>query len=202
MKLTHHLIAFMLSFPLLGDQIYQSNLKTDKKKQETATTILIGPPDHNCFKRDTTIEPGIHVKGMNVPGGITKFYHAIQPYYENQTITQPMLDELKRAIVRYYQDNDRPVVQVKILPQKIRHGILKICVTEATIDQITFKGNKWFGDQQLRNYIDFDQGDLIRRDVLTKDLEIMNRNPFRRTDVVFSPGSKSGTTNLEFITKD
>ncbi len=179
-----------------------AKLEPAEKRDDIIHTLIISGADQKTEEMDEDKKPGLYVYGICIPGGERKFDKAISPYYLGVPVNQEMLETLKRQIILYYQDNDRPVVLVKIPPQTIKDGVLHVIVTEATIDQITFCGNEWFRDKQLRSYIDFEPGDTIRRDILTKDLEIMNRNPFRRTDVVFSPGSKPATTNLEFMTKD
>lgn len=204
MRMLYHTCAFLLTatLPLVGDESIETSLDENQIEKNRVTTLVICAPDHKALEQDFYFEPGLYTRGLDAPGGMKCLYAALKPYYENQKVSQEMLSHLRRAIVQYYQKHDRPVILVKILPQKITNGVLKVTLTEATIDEIKFSGNKWFGDKQLRNYIDFETGDTIRRDVLSKDLEIMNRNPFRRTDVVFSPGSKTATTNMEFITKD
>jgi hemolysin activation/secretion protein len=194
--------SFAAALPLFGDEVFESSTQDAYFPKHTVTTLVVYAPDYTAPRHDFDYEPGLYTRGMDAPGGIQDFYKALKPYYEHQPVSTEMLAHLKKAIVEYYQRHDRPVISVKILPQKIQNGVLKVTLTEATIDEIKFSGNKWFGDKQLKDYIDFESGDKIRRDVLSKDLELMNRNPFRRTDVVFSPGSKTSTTNLEFITKD
>jgi hemolysin activation/secretion protein len=95
-----------------------------------------------------------------------------------------------------------PVVTVDIPPQNITSGVVQLVVTEACLGKICCVGNKWFDNSHFLGAVSFDPGEAITTDVLLTDIAWMNRNPFRHTEVVFTPGVEEGTTDIELITCD
>jgi hemolysin activation/secretion protein len=145
---------------------------------------------------------GIQIEDLSIPGGEKELKRILAPLALGQPLSPELLSQIKRAIIQYYRKHGRPVVTVTIPEQEIVDGVIEIVVIEAKLGKIVCKGNRWFSDSLIRDYLDIEPGDAISHDTLLTDVTWMNRNPFRRTDVLFTPGETFGTTNIELITKD
>lgn len=123
-------------------------------------------------------------------------------YCVDQQINQEDLDDIKKEIVRYYQRHNRPLVKVYIPEQDVTDGCIKFVVIESKVGNICATGARWFDNELLVKYIRLNPGDTVDEKKLVQDLTWMNRNPFRRTDVIYSPGKEPNTTDIELVTTD
>ncbi len=118
-------------------------------------------------------------------------------------LTLAELTEICRVIVAHYREQGRPVVDA-IVPegQDVSNGVVQILVVEGKIGDVRLEGAKHFSSDLLRPQLRVGPGDAIQRVPLLADLAWLNSNPFRRSDVVFAPGEKFGTTDLILRTED
>ncbi|HAZ15041.1 MAG: hypothetical protein A2Y28_00730 [Chlamydiae bacterium GWC2_50_10] len=164
--------------------------------------ILLMPGERMLYPFGTPEMRGIHLKDMDVPGGIEHLRRELEPRFIGQPLTQEGLAEIKRALILYYRRHDRPVVAVEVPEQEITNGVLQLIVIEGRIGKIICKNNRWFSDSLLLGYVQLRPGQAITADTLLTDVAWMNRNPFRKTDLIFTPGEDEGVTDIELITKD
>lgn len=144
---------------------------------------------------------GVKAYDLDLPGGENGLQNKLKPYL-NQPLTDEKIMEIKRAIVLYYADESRPVVMVQLLEQDLSSGVLSLLVTESKLGAIKSKGCRWTKDQRLIDSVRLEPGNYIDQEVLEQDLEWMNRNPFRRTSLIYAPGEKAGTTDIELVTDE
>lgn len=111
-------------------------------------------------------------------------------------VTLGEIQEIVNIVNRYYRDIDRPVVNVYVPEQDITDGEIQIHVVEGSVGAVKSEGAKWFSNKRIRKELTLDAGDPINFAQLRADLQWMNRNPFRTTEVVFAPGEAFGTTNV------
>jgi hemolysin activation/secretion protein len=141
-----------------------------------------------------------------VPGDVpfasrSDFQAVIQPYL-GQPVTMSSLDNLTSALVTYYRNHDRPIVNVFVPQQNVTNGYLQIVVAEGRVGQVNATGAKWFSNADLRRDLRLHAGDPISGEMLRSDLDWMNRNPFHQSDLVFGPGDTPGLTDITVKTKD
>ncbi len=91
---------------------------------------------------------------------------------------------------------------VTIPSQEVSSGVIQVNVEEARVGKVSFTGNKHFSSSLLKKYVHLKTGEPIDTFRLANDLAAMNQNPFRKSDAIFSPGKKPGTTDIEIRTKD
>lgn len=126
----------------------------------------------------------------------------LQLRFAGDLLTQEKIGEIKCAIGNYFKDEGGPIVYVSIPSQEITDGLLKIEIYESKLGQIEFCGNRWFQTKQLDRMIRLKEGEPINATKVSEDLAWINRNPFRRTDAIFSPGKEPHTTDLKVVTWD
>jgi hemolysin activation/secretion protein len=129
------------------------------------------------------------------------FADVVEPYV-GQPVTMNSLAHLTRAIVAYYRNHDRPVVNVYVPAQSITSGYVQIVAVESRVEKVDATGARYFSNPMLRYEVDLRPDDPISGDVLRKDLAWINRNPFLQSDILMSPGDLPGTTDLLLRTQD
>ena len=160
--------------------------------------------DPNASISDADIEHAagnIEDLNLNIPGSRSQLYKTLRKflYYP---LTTHSLYELKRDILLHYQREGRPIVTIEVPEQKVTNGILNLIIIEGKVGEISAEGNKYFSNDQLENYISLETGESIDSNILTSDLQWINKNPFRHVDIIYSPGNIAGTTDIRLLTTD
>jgi len=131
-----------------------------------------------------------------------KFSGDLGKRFLNRPMRHEDMEEIRGAVALYYEQQGRPFVQIVIPPQEVTDGILQIMVQESTLEEINLEGNRWTKDWQILNNIHLQIGEPIDTNTLNADLAFLNRNPFRQTNAIFSPGEQELSTDLELSTKE
>lgn len=169
---------------------------------ESIRGVLLIPNQNYVGYSDAKNIHGLEAHDVNIPGGIENLREILEPLFMEHSLTQNLLDCLKREIVIYYQENNHPVVSVYIPEQDVTNGVVHIVVMEGYVGQIACSGGKWFPNWMYENFLRLGPGDAITADTLLTDVAWLNRNPFRDVDVIFTPGRSPGTTNIELVICD
>ena len=143
---------------------------------------------------------GISLKNVTPPAP-EKFAVSYTPYL-GQTVTRGKLNDLVKSVIVYYREHDRPVVDVAVPAQDITNGVLQIVVLEGRVGKVTVAGNRWFSSAPIADGVYTHPGDEIDSRALQANLDFLNQNPFRSTDIVYRPGEKLGETDLTLQTQD
>jgi hemolysin activation/secretion protein len=112
------------------------------------------------------------------------------------------LSQMSRAIVAYYRDHDRPVVNVFVPQQAITSGYVQVVVVESRVEKVEATGAKWFNNNMLLHSVSLRPGQPISGNQVRSDVAWINRNPFLQSDMLMAPGDKPGTTDLLLHTQD
>ncbi|MBW4089635.1 MAG: ShlB/FhaC/HecB family hemolysin secretion/activation protein [Proteobacteria bacterium] len=112
------------------------------------------------------------------------------------------LRAIEARIVGLYRAKGHPFVNVVLPRQDIASGIVQFVVAEYRVDKVTVRGNQWFATPQIRAGLRIAPGDTIDINRVTDDLGWLNVNPFRQVDLLASPGSLVGTTDLNLVVHD
>ena len=161
---------------------------------------LVFVPTPAAVSTKGTDDQGVTLKGVMVPG--RKSFLALTSGYIGQRLTKAKLDTLINGIVLHYRAHDRPVVDVIVPEQDITNGTVQIVLLEGKMGKVTARGNKWFSNDEIASGVAIQPGESISQSQLQGDLDWLNQNPFRTTDVVYTPGEKIGQTNLVLQTND
>jgi hemolysin activation/secretion protein len=129
------------------------------------------------------------------------FAAAMAPYL-GQAVTMKSLAELTRAIVSYFREHDRPVVNVFVPEQSITSGYVQVVVLVSKVEKIDATGAKWFSNKMLKAQVELRPGQEISGRELNRDINWINRNPFLQSNILMAPGAAPGTTDLMLRTQD
>jgi hemolysin activation/secretion protein len=142
------------------------------------------------------------VRASNLPDLESPAFKAIAGKYIGQPVTLRSLNELNKEVVAFYGQNDYPVVDVIVPEQDITKGTVQLVVLQGQLGVVKVEGNRWFSDNLLSNEIRLEQGRIIRAKKLMADLNWLNRNPFRRVNLVYSRGEDLAETDLILQVQD
>ena len=144
---------------------------------------------------------GIHAQNVDVPGNFIHLKACLTSYLHKE-LTFETLAQIQKTTSDYYQECDRPLLTVGIPEQDITDGILRLTLIESTLGTVKSKGNRWFPDSMLTSQIRLERGSPITSKTIIEDIAWLNRNPYRLTNIVFTPGSEPNSTDIELITQD
>jgi hemolysin activation/secretion protein len=161
---------------------------------------LVFVPTPNAVVQTGLVDHGIDFKDVKPP--VPEHFVSVVMPYLGKPVTRGQLNGLVQAIIVYYRDHARPVVDVAVPAQDITNGVLQVVLLEGRVGQVTVAGNRWFSSSQIRDGVSLREGGPIDSQKLETDLDFLNANPFRSTDVIYRPGEKLGETDITLKTQD
>ncbi|RJF78448.1 ShlB/FhaC/HecB family hemolysin secretion/activation protein [Azospirillum cavernae] len=148
---------------------------------------------------------GLDLHGIAAPGldllDDPAFRAAMQPNL-GKPLTFDRLNAIIRSTVLWYREHDRPLVDVVVPEQDVTDGTVQIVVIEFRVGALAAEGNQWFSDSLLLSRLRVRSGDRVSSSAMLEDIEWLNRNPFRHTDLVYQRGEQPGATDIALRTID
>ncbi|MBL9151656.1 MAG: BamA/TamA family outer membrane protein [Verrucomicrobiales bacterium] len=141
---------------------------------------------------------GIVNDGIMLPPRVATVFES----YLGKPMSLASLNQMVRDAIVAYRKSDIPVVDVLVPEQEITSGTLQLVVIEGRLGDVIVENNLYTSTSYLQDQISLQRGDVIRESTLMEDLTWLNRNPFRRVDLVYSPGQEYGTTDIILRTED
>ncbi len=117
-------------------------------------------------------------------------------------LTLADIETIRETIIRHFRRHDRPVVDVRVPEQEVTGGGVAFLVTEGRVGRILAEGQEWFPAERLTGAVRELPGETISATTLVDDMNWLNRNPFRRSELLFRKGSEQGETDLVVKTRD
>lgn len=154
----------------------------------------------------SAIQPeGVDVSGIDLsstPLLDTEAFRASVRARIGQPMTFGDLREITREAIRVLREHDRPVTDVVVPEQNVQSGTIQILVIEGRLGTVRAEGQRWFDEETITGAVRMDPGEVISGSELLADLAWVNRNPFRRVDLVFAPGESAGEADIILRTTD
>jgi hemolysin activation/secretion protein len=145
---------------------------------------------------------GIHFIDLEVPGKKEVLISRLSSAYIDQPITQETIVAIKGIIAKYFKEAHHPLVLIDVPEQDITSGVLQLLVVESRLGALRVEGNTWGSTEKIQKFVGLKTDDQINEAVLIEKVNLMNRNPFRRMNIVYAPGKSPGTTDVILMTKD
>lgn len=143
---------------------------------------------------------GVHSEGTGLLAS-PKLAKQLAPFI-GKPATFGKLQEISAEIVRFYRDNNRPVVDAQLPEQNVTGGVVQFLVVEGRVGKISAEGHRWFPESRILKAIRSREGDFIEANKLLDDLNWLNRNSFRRSELLFRKGESHGETDIIVKTSD
>lgn len=112
------------------------------------------------------------------------------------------LNQIGNVISAFYQKSGFPFVLVTIPPQSLRSGSVQIVVSEYHLGSVKVQSNKWFSSASLTRQFGMKKGSRLSLDDIQDRIGVINSNPFRTVNAIFSPGASPGYTDVTLQTED
>ncbi len=122
--------------------------------------------------------------------------------FARQPLNEDFLQRLRTEIALYYESEHHPFVEVIIPHQDISSGVVQVRIKESSIGLVEVQGGKHTSPKLLKDYLDVSKGEILDEQQLRKNVAFMNRNPFRRVDLIYAPGQEELTTDLTLEVED
>ncbi len=116
----------------------------------------------------------------------------------NQEYSATLADAISEAVLQHYQAQDHPVVQVSLSEDAFQRGVLQVDIAEGRVGEIQQRGGAHLAPYSSR----LATGDFITGTNLQRELDWMNRNPFRQATLTATPGASPEIANLEMNSSD
>lgn len=149
----------------------------------------------DCISRPSEIE-GFSSCNLKLPEGEEDIANYLKPFYLGKDLTLQDLVKIKIEVGKYFYQHGRPFVRVAIPEQDVTDGTFRLKVVESKAGEIRCQGNRYFSSKRLLSYIRTKPGELIEDKQIANDLYLINTNPFRQADIIYSPGEKPDTTDI------
>lgn len=152
---------------------------------------------------------GISVRGLKTLER-PSFNHVVEPFL-GKPLDDHTMKELQTAVIHYYRDQGKPVVDVVYLDQDVSNGVVQVVVLEGRLGKVRYeyfkysdgtaelwspKTNGWTTPAYLEKNLRLRPNDIIDESQLQHDLEALDRNPLRELHPFFAPGAQFGTSDL------
>ena len=120
--------------------------------------------------------------------------------YVGREVVFGELDALAKEIGREYLK--RGIIAVVFVPpQEVKEGVVTLNVIEARMGELQIQKFKYFKNSRLGYYWHTKPGEILHYDKISRDLQIMNKNPDRESKVALKAGQKPGTTDAILTTE-
>jgi len=130
-------------------------------------------------------------------------FQTVVSKYLWQPMTETSIKQLQRDIIFYYRAHNRPLVDVSYPEQDVSNGNLQVIVTEGRLRAVRVEDSKgngftngWTKADELQQGISAKKGGPILESQLNGDLDWLNRNPFRKVNVLYEKGLEPGASDL------
>ena len=144
--------------------------------------------------------PGIHRDGVEVPK--PQMFDKLAGGHLGKPLSMASLNGLVRELILFWRAQDHPIVDIVVPEQDITSGVLRLVIVEGRVGKVRVEGARWFAPRKLVKKVRLKPGDRIRASVLKADLDWLNNNSFRRVNLIYTPGSERGSTDLVLKTED
>jgi len=120
--------------------------------------------------------------------------------FENKEETLTELNNLAKEIASEYLKRGI-IAAVFLPPQEVQEQSVTLQVVEAKMGVLDIRKPPFFRKQMIRSYWNTKEGEILRYDNMSRDLQLMNKNPDREVKAALHSGDKPGTTNVILTSK-
>lgn len=122
--------------------------------------------------------------------------------FKGQELDLSGMQQVAERVTEAYRKKGYITSRAYLPPQKIENGVLELRVLEATMGELTVKGNRFFRSRLYSRSIDLKKGQPFNYNKLKRGLVDINERPDRFARAVLVPGKEAGTTDVVLEAKD
>ncbi len=145
----------------------------------------------------------VYIKDIKLSGNTVftdkELNNIISPY-ENRTVTNEVLQELRDKLTRYYIDHGYINSGVTLPDQQIINGIVNLQVIEGHLTEIVVNGTSWLRSSYIKDRIEHDIDSPLNIHRMQEHLLLLQRDPLiDHVNAELQPGLKPGESRLVVI---
>lgn len=164
-----------------------------------------GPPEP-VDETPRAVQPTIYIREYRVTGAhvlpAVEVERAVYPFLGPMRTTDDV-EQARQALEKAYRDKGWQTVTVEVPPQRPRHGVVVMNVTENKIGRLRVNGARFFLPEQIKRHVpSLAPGVVPNFDEVTRDIIALNQLADRRVTPVLSPGIDPGTVDIDLNVKD
>ena len=171
-------------------------------RKEIHGVVLLGPNTPLLTQDELKRVDELKVVNLKLPGGKKDLKYRIAEKFLGEPLNAEIISAVKAEVLRYYEDERHPFVQVHIPKQDVTLGILQLIVSESRVGSIEVEGGNFTPPNMLIGYLPAKENQPLDVGKLRRSVYFMNRNPFRRVDLVYGAGSEPYTTDISLMVED
>jgi hemolysin activation/secretion protein len=156
----------------------------------------------DLFPQTERVIEGVYIHSVPFLQKYPKFLQQLRDEAINGPLTIKKINELCNKISSFYLEKGQPFVEVLAPAQPVFLGYLQILVAASKVGAVKVEGNHHFSSDSFTSHISCKSGQEIQLPSLLNDLDWLNRNPFRKSEVIFTPGQDPSTTDIILKTTD
>jgi len=124
--------------------------------------------------------------------------------YVGKPVTFRSVRQMQRDIILFYRERYRPLVDVILPEQNVEKGVLQMVVVEGRVGEVVVENPepKGFRDEVILKQMRVGVGEVVDSRELLEDVDWLNKNPFRRVDVLFRQGKRFGESDVVLRVED
>jgi len=192
-------ISALSVLPSFSQVFSQENVAATIQENQAVISSIILDGDESGSASNA--QKGIVVRNLKVPGGTRRLMYALEPFLGKE-LNREALSQIKETLLKYYREAGHSFILVKIPEQDVTSGSVRYILVEGKIENLIYRGNRWFSNKSLGRFIHERPGEAINQEHLLNDMASVNRNPFHYTEAILTPGKKNGFTDIELVTED
>ncbi len=135
-------------------------------------------------------------------GGKEKLRRQLNDFAVCKPLTEQGLKRIKNYITEYYRARGENLVHVYIPEQEIQDGVIVVNVIEASLGKVCITGNCWFSEDLYLGTLNLQPNQAISSKKIEENVTWLNRSPWRKVCVVYKPGDRFGSTDVEIVVRD
>lgn len=170
-----------------------------ERAEEKLTPALEEPPEIEEEKAPGEGEgPKFFVKQIDIIGTVSvkpEEFDPIVERYEDKDLTMEDLNILATAIERDYLRRGI-IAACFVPPQDIKEGKVILRVVEARMGELQIQEGPFYTEDRIKYYWGIKPGEILRYDVMSKSIQLMNKNPDRDVGATLHAGKEPGTTDV------
>lgn len=206
MKLASLLVVFVLMLPAsfaysqpAPDQAVREADRAIRERVEKEMRVVPKAPEIEEEEKPEVPEgPKFFIKKIELVG-VESFspdeFRSILEQYENREVTFGELNILARQIEREYLKRGI-IAACFVPPQDVKDGVVMLRVVEAKMGALEVEDHNWFDKERLTNYWNIRKGEVLSYDKLSRNLQLMSKNPDREVKAVLHAGAEPETTDV------
>lgn len=112
-------------------------------------------------------------------------------------ISRKLISEIEAEILEIHRSQGHPLINISAPPQDINDGVLRIRVMEFKLGSVNIPTGSPLEGKYITDRVHLKPGDVVDTNVLSEDLEWLNRYAFRQITVAFSPSQRPGSADVK-----